>query len=214
MAENKHSLEVAEQFEDLAKQDHAARLGMWIFLGSETLLFGGLFGLYSAYRAMYPVDFLVASHHNNVLIGTANTAILIVSSFCIAWSIHTIRHDRRPATVLAMVATLVLGASFLALKSIEYGHHFRDGIYPGGYYRFDELPGHGAKLFFTLYYFMTGLHALHVIAGLTVITWLAVRTWRGRYGAERHTALENGALYWHLVDVIWIFLWPLLYLTG
>lgn len=205
---------VAEHFESFEKQEHAARLGMWVFLGSETLLFAGLFALYTAYRNEYTAEFEQAFHHNDIVIGTANTVVLITSSFFIAWALHAVRGDRRRMAALALTATLALGMTFLVLKGIEYAHHFHEGIYPGGYYRFDALPTQGAVLFFTLYYFMTGLHALHVIGGLTVIVVLLVMTLRRRFTPERHTALELGALYWHLVDVIWIFLWPLLYLVG
>lgn len=205
---------VAEHFESFEKQEHAAHLGMWVFLGSETLLFAGLFGLYTGYRLLYAEAFLQAIAHNSIAIGTINTVILITSSFFIAWSIHEMRKGRRRMAALALAATWILGVTFLVLKGIEYAQHFHEGIYPGAYYSFEELPFAGAKMFFTLYYFMTGLHALHVLAGLAIISWLIVKTLRRRFSPERHTALELGGLYWHLIDVIWIFLWPLLYLMG
>ena len=211
---NEHQPEVAEHFDSFEKQEHAARLGMWVFLGSETLLFAGLFGLYTAYRLMYTEHFLQAAAHNSVAIGTGNTVILITSSFFIAWSIHEMRKGRPRMAALSLAVTWLLGVAFLVFKGIEYAHHFHEGIYPGAYYSFEELPFAGAKLFFTLYYFMTGLHALHVVAGLVIISWLIVETLRRRFSPERHTAMELGGLYWHLVDVIWIFLWPLLYLVG
>lgn len=193
---------------------HALHLGMWVFLGSETLLFAGLFALYAAYRGAYPADFAAAVHHNNAVIGTANTAILIVSSFFVAWAIHAIRLGRRRLSLAALAAAMTLGAAFLALKSAEYSEHLAEGIAPGVHYSAAVLPSDGAQIFFTLYYAMTGLHALHVIAGISLLGWLAVRVARRRVTAERHTELELGGLYWHLVDVVWIFLWPLLYLTG
>ncbi|HLU65726.1 MAG TPA: cytochrome c oxidase subunit 3 family protein [Kofleriaceae bacterium] len=201
-------------FESLEKQEHAARLGMWIFLGSEVLLFAGLFALYTAYRSEYPAEFLVAFHHNDVAIGTTNTVILIVSSFTVAWAIHSLGHGRRRACLISLAVTMALGATFLVLKGFEYSHHFAAGIFPGDYYRSEELPGHGAKIFFTLYFFMTGLHALHMIGGISVIGWLARRVKKGRTTQGYHAELEMGGLYWHLVDGIWIFLWPLFYLTG
>lgn len=203
----------AIQFEDLAKQAHAARFGMWVFLGSELLLFAGLFGLYTAYRVDYPADFARAVHHNSLAIGTTNTAVLIVSSFTAAWSIHALRRGRRRASIGALAITMALGLLFLVFKGIEYGRHFAEGVFPGHHYAFPALPGHGAQLFFTLYFLMTGLHALHMVGGLTVMGWLTSRVARRRTTQAAHTELELGALYWHLVDGIWIFLWPLFYLT-
>ncbi|HWU87978.1 MAG TPA: cytochrome c oxidase subunit 3 [Kofleriaceae bacterium] len=201
------------QFEDLAKQEHAARFGMWVFLGSELLLFAGLFGLYTAYRATHSAEFGEAVHHNALWIGTTNTVILICSSFTVAWSIHAIRGGRERTTTLMLLLTMLFGTAFLVLKGVEYSQHFREGILPGRHYAFAELPGHGAQLFFTLYYFMTGLHAIHMIAGLGVMTWLVRRVIARRITRSSHTALELGGLYWHLVDGIWIFLWPLFYLA-
>lgn len=205
---------LAEHFQDLDQQQHAARLGMWIFLSSETLLFAGLFGLLAGYRAMYTADFLAASHHNSVLIGTANTAILITSSFTAAWALHSVRHGARRMAALCLAATVAFGLTFLGLKLIEYFDHFHHGIYPGAHYRFAELPSHGAQLFFTLYYFLTGLHALHVLGGMVFLALMIRPIWKRRYTEHHHVAVENGVLYWHLVDLVWIFLWPLLYLVG
>lgn len=206
--------EVKEWFEDAKKQAEASQLGMWLFLSSEVLLFGALFALYVAYRATYTAGFAAATHHNNVLIGTVNTVLLITSSFFVAWAGHAVRHARRTTAVVSLLAAVFLGATFLFLKGVEYTQHFRDGIFPGRYYAFAELPGHGAKLFFTLYYFMTGLHALHVLGGMVFLLALAWLVHREKVWAEHYTILENGGLYWHLVDVVWIFLWPMLYLVG
>lgn len=202
------------QFEDLGKQAHAARFGMWVFLGSELLLFAGLFGLYVAYRSQYADAFAEGVHHNSLAIGTINTVVLIASSFTVAWSIHALRRDRRRAALRMLAATMVLGALFLVFKGVEYAGHFGEGVYPGRYYASADLPGRGAQVFFTMYYFMTGLHALHMVGGLAVMAWLTARVARRRTTSTHHTALELGALYWHLVDGIWIFLWPLFYLTG
>jgi cytochrome c oxidase subunit 3 len=204
---------VAIQFQDLAKQDHAAHLGMWIFLGSELLLFAALFGLYTAYRTEYSVEFGEAVHHNALWIGTTNVVILILSSFSVAWAVHSLRRGRRRVALWSLAFTMLAGVMFLVFKGIEYGLHFREGVFPGQYYRFHEMPGHGAQLFFTLYYFMTGLHALHMLGGLTAIAWVTRRVSNGKTSPARPIALELSALYWHLVDSIWIFLWPMFYLT-
>jgi len=206
------SLEPAEHFETLAQQERATHLGMWLFLTSEVLLFGALFGLYTGYRLEYREAFSQAVHHNNIAIGTINTAVLVTSSFSAAWAVHSARRGSRRGILVSLGVTLLLGLGFLALKAIEYLEHFAAGIYPGALYRSEELPGHGANLFFTLYFFLTGLHALHVVGGLTALAILALLAARGRHTPERHTSLELGVLYWHLVDVIWIFVWPLMYL--
>jgi cytochrome c oxidase subunit 3 len=206
--------EPAEHFESLAQQEHAAHLGMWLFLTSEVLLFGALFGLYTGYRIRYAADFALAARHNHVVIGTANTAILITSSLCAAWAVHSMRRDRRRAAAISLLATLALGMVFLCLKYVEYRGHFREGIYPGTWYAFGELPGPGAKLFFNLYFLLTGLHALHVSAGLVALATVLTLTLLGRIRAACHTTLELVVLYWHLVDVIWIFVWPLMYLVA
>jgi cytochrome c oxidase subunit 3 len=207
-------MEPAEHFESIGQQEHAAHLGMWLFLTSEVLLFGALFGLYTAYRLEYTREFVAASQHNNVVLGTLNTLILISSSFSAAWAVHMATLQRRRAVVVSLGVTVLCGLLFLVLKGIEYGQHFAEGIYPGGAYRFAELPEHGANIFFSLYFAMTGLHALHVIGGLCTLLVLAVLALRGHFVGGRHTALELGVLYWHLVDVVWIFLWPLMYLLG
>jgi cytochrome c oxidase subunit 3 len=203
---------LAEQFEDLTKQSDAARLGMWVFLGSEMLLFAGLFALYAGYRAMYPAEFGEAVSHNSVAIGTTNTVVLITSSLTVALSVAAVRASRPRRAALLLAVSLLLGLVFLALKGAEYAQHFHEGIYPGRGYHFAELPSGGGVMFFTLYYLMTGLHALHVTAGMAVLGWLAWGCWRGRYSAEDQLHVELGGLYWHLVDIIWIFLWPMLYL--
>jgi cytochrome c oxidase subunit III len=205
---------LAIQFDTIAKQEHALRFGMWLFLGSEVLLFGGLFALYVAYRSQYPAAFADGVHHNALALGTLNTVILIASSFTVAWSIHALRQGRPRQTLLMLGLTMLAGALFLVFKGVEYAGHFAHGIYPGQAYAFAEMPEPGAQIFFTLYFFMTGLHAIHMIAGLGVMAWLALRVRAGRTNRAYHAELECGALYWHLVDSIWIFLWPLFYLTG
>jgi cytochrome c oxidase subunit 3 len=205
--------ELAEQFEDLEKQGHAARLGMWLFLGSEVLLFGGLFALYASYRAMYRGDFNAAAAHNDLVLGTLNTFVLISSSFTVATAVWGAESGRPRVIIPALIGTLLLGALFMVIKGIEYAHHFHEGIYPGLHYRYEALQTNGARTFYTLYYFMSGLHALHVVGGLSALAWVAWKHHQRPFTPAHHVPLELAGLYWHLVDVIWIFLWPLLYLT-
>lgn len=201
-----------EQFEDLDKQAHAARLGMWAFLASEVTLFSVLLALYAAYRVMYPVDFALGVEHNNVAIGTTNTAVLLTSSLTVALALHEVRsgHNGRAAALLFF--SIACGLLFLVLKGVEYSQHFHEGIYPGARYHFAELPTAGGVMFFTLYYGLTLLHAGHVVIGMSLLFWLAVGCLWGAYSPARDVHVELGALYWHLVDVVWIFLWPMLYL--
>lgn len=200
------------QFEDLGKQVHAIRFGIWVFLASELLLFAGLFALYTAYWTEYPAGFAAGIEHAELAIGTINTSLLIVSSYTAASALRAIRRDARRTALRWLGVTLALGLAFLALKGLEYSRHAAEGALPGVYYAFRELPGHGGQMFFTLYYFMTGLHVLHLAAAVGVLAWLASRVQRGRVTAAYHADLEAGVLYWHLVDCIWIFLYPLFYL--
>ncbi|HJZ89066.1 MAG TPA: cytochrome c oxidase subunit 3 family protein [Polyangia bacterium] len=202
----------AHHFQDLGKQVHAERLGMWLFLGTEVLLFAGLFVGYSFYRTLYPHAFAEASHHLDTPFGTLETFDLITSSLAMALGIHFTRTGRRRLSVAAVALTILMGLAFLGMHSVEYRHEYLEGMLPGQYYHFAELPLAGASLFFTMYFLMTGLHSLHVIAGVGVLTYLCVRTYRGAYSPAYQTPLELGGLYWHLVDMIWIFLYPLLYL--
>jgi len=208
---------LVEHFEDLEKQSHAARLGVWVFLGSETLLFGALLALYASYRAMYPADFAAAVAHNDVAIGTTNTLVLITSSLTVALAVSAVRRDLPRLAGWLLAASVALGGVFLALKGLEYAEHFREGILPGRAYHFAEMSstgaGAGASLFFTLYYCLTALHGLHVVAGMLLLGYFAGGCFRGRYAAESQLHVELGGLYWHLVDIVWIFLWPLLYLS-
>ncbi len=207
---NGHRL--AEQFSTFAKQDHAARLGMWGFLGSEVTLFGGLFALYAAYRAMYGHEFVAAVGHNNLAIGTINTLILLTSSFTVALTVWAARAARSKLIAPLLGLTILLGCVFLLLKGIEWSQHFHQGILPGLHYRNREMQEFGAKVFFTLYFIMTGLHAIHVVIGIAVLGWFAVQAGRRLYTPEHHVTLEMATLYWHLVDIVWIFLWPAFYL--
>ena len=206
----------AEHFRSWEHQGHAATLGMWAFLASEVLLFAGMFTLYGAYRAHYPAAWNFGVAHNLAWLGTTNTMVLLLSSYTVALSAHFFKHGKLRLTKALIFVTVLLGLLFLCLKGYEYATHFHDGIFPGGRGDFwtTETYPRGTKLFFTLYFLMTGTHALHVIVGMSVLLWLAWRVHTGRTTPEAPHAVEIGAMYWHLVDLIWIFLWPLFYLAG
>jgi cytochrome c oxidase subunit 3 len=205
---------LADHFEDLAQQGHAARLGMWIFLGTEILLFGGLFVGYAYYRALFGESFHAASRHLDVGLGTIETVVLITSSLFAVLGLHFLRVARIGRSVLFLSLTVTMGLLFLVLHGVEYAHEFQERILPGSHYHFAELPTQGANLFFTLYFLMTGLHGLHVIAGSLLVGGAAVWVARGKILPIYSTPLDVVTLYWHLVDILWIFLYPLLYLAG
>jgi len=203
---------LGHHFSSLERQNEAMRLGMWLFLATEILLFAGLFTGYAVYRFQFPLAFAEASRHLNITAGTANTIVLITSSFTVALALHFARIDKQRAAVICLALTLLFALGFLGIKAIEYTEHFREHALPGKYYAFEEVKVPGAAMFYTMYFLMTGLHGVHVVAGMSVLTWLLWRTLQGRYSSAYSTGLEMGALYWHLVDLVWIFLYPLLYL--
>jgi cytochrome c oxidase subunit 3 len=204
----------ADHFEDLERQAHAARLGMWVFLASEVLFFAGLFALYATYRVEHPEGFGEGVLHNTLALGTTNTGVLLLSSYTIALAVHMLRGGRTRAAQGLTALTIVMGLAFLGIKATEYVEHFREGIFPGNSGAFFvEHTTPGISMFFTLYFCMTGLHALHVIAGMMVLTFLFLKMRRGEVTPQVSHPLAIGAVYWHLVDAIWIFLWPLFYLV-
>ena len=205
-------LHLAHHFSTLERQTDAARLAMWLFLATELLLFGGLLTAYSYYRFIFPAAWAEGSHHMNLQLGTLNTFILLGSSFAVAMSIHFTRVNKPKLTVLMLGICILCGFAFMGIKAFEYWEHFHHGLLPGKYLTSHEVKEPGVAMFFVLYFMMTGLHAAHVIIGLTVLAVMAVRAGRGDFSEHYYTPLDMGGLYWHLVDIIWIFLYPLLYL--
>lgn len=198
------------QTAELHRDDLASKTGMWLFLYTEMLLFGTLFVVYSVYRYRNSVAFHQAATELSVLIGTINTIILLISSSTIAMSITAIQQNRKKLAMTLMAVTVLLGIAFLVNKYFEWGEHIREGIYPGS--QVLALRGHGDVMFYGLYYFMTGLHALHIIIGMAFIGFVFVFLAGDKVRHDDYAVLENSALYWHLVDLVWIFLFPLFYL--
>ena len=186
------------------------KLGMWIFLFTELFLFGGLFLVYAIFRAKYSADFHHGAAELNAFIGAINTVFLLISSMTVAGALTAVQKGDRRMTMLLLTVTLMLAALFLLNKYFEWSHKFEYHIWPGSPV-LKNMP-HGELLFFGLYYMMTGLHALHVIIGMVLLSINLVKVKAGTVNAGRYVILENSALYWHLVDLIWIFLFPLLYL--
>jgi cytochrome c oxidase subunit 3 len=187
-----------------------AKLGMWLFLFTEILLFGGMFLLYSIYRTVHTAEFHEAGKEMSITIGAINTVILLTSSLTMVLSISAIKNGQKGRSILFQAITIILGLAFLGNKYVEWSDHIHHGFYPNS----PELlaMSHGKILFFGLYYVMTGIHGLHVLIGISVIGFVLVLTKRGEVSSEDYIKLENTGLFWHLVDVIWIYLFPLFYL--
>jgi cytochrome c oxidase subunit 3 len=202
------------QFETIEQQKETSTLGMWAFLVTEVMFFGGLFGAYTVYRYLYPHAFAAASHHLNVFIGAANTAVLIGSSMTMALAVRAAQLGNRRSQVVFLLSTIVLGSIFLGVKVFEYHDKFVHHLVPGPHFHFEGPYGREAQIFYSLYFAMTGMHAVHMIIGIGMLATLTVLAWRGNFSAAYHTPVELGGLYWHFVDIVWIYLFPLLYLIG
>ncbi len=214
MTEAVHHPALAHQFDSLEQQKEASTLGMWVFLATEVLFFGGLFAAYAVYRGKYPGAFAAASHELDVTLGAINTAVLIASSLTMALAVHAAQLGQRRLLMIFLVVTMALGAVFLGIKGVEYYHKFTEHHIPGPGFQFEKEHVRNAQIFFSLYFVMTGLHAIHMIIGIgimLVMLWLA---WRGAFTADYYNPIEISGLYWHFVDIVWIFLFPLLYLIG
>jgi cytochrome c oxidase subunit III len=195
----------------MPRDDLGARLGMWIFIFTEILLFGGLFLVYAVMRHQYSEDFHQASQHLDTFIGAVNTVVLLLSSMTVAMSLTAVQKKNTRLAVTLLCITLLCAGIFLVNKYFEWGHKISIQLYPGS----DLIVSlkRGYILFFSLYFFMTGLHMLHLIVGAVILTIVLIKVQTGVINEDRYVLLENGALYWHLVDLIWIFLFPLLYLV-
>ena len=203
---------LAEQFDDLAQQREASTLGMWTFLATEILFFGGLFMGYTVLRSLYPHGFAEGSHETNRLYGTLNTALLLTSSLTMAFSVHAAQLGRMKTLKRMLLLTIVLALGFLAVKGFEYREDFAKHLFPGPH--FSPALSNSAELFFILYWAMTGLHALHVLAGIGLLSVLLIMARRNKFSERYSNPVEMVGLYWHFVDIVWIFLYPLLYLIS
>jgi cytochrome c oxidase subunit III len=215
-AQHAHPQGFAHQFEDIEQQRDAGRLGMWVFLVTEILFFGGMFTSYTIYRALHLASFIQGSHQLEVKFGATNTAVLIISSLTMALAIRTAQTGKSKGhTIFWLVFTWLLGAAFIAIKlRFEWYRDYLDGIVPGVQWFYNGPHAPGVKMFMWFYFFMTGLHAVHMVVGLGILTVLIIMTARNKFSAEYYQPLEISGLYWHFVDIVWIYLFPLLYLIG
>ncbi len=216
-----HPAHLQHHFVSSEQQFDAAKMGMWLFLVTEILLFSGMFVAYVVYRTWHPEVFLLSSELLNPFMGGLNTLVLLASSFTVALGIHYAQKDNKKGLVINLVLTFLFALTFLVVKYFEYTAKFEHGIFPGA--AFDPHGvSHGvdyamynvpyAKQFFSIYFVMTGIHGFHVLVGMGLFTWITIRAVKGEFSSEYYTPVENCGLYWHLVDIIWIFLFPLLYL--
>ncbi len=210
-----HDPNLQHHFEEPKQQHEAATLGMWAFLATEVMFFGGMFAAYSLYRASYPDAFASTSQHMDVIMGGVNTAVLICSSLTMVLAVRAARLGQRGMIVMFILLTMLLGAVFLGIKGIEYHHKWVEHLIPGFNFEY-EPPQYAreAQILFFLYFMMTGMHAVHMLIGEAMLAVLAVMAWRGRFTARWNTPVDMIGLYWHFVDIVWIFLFPLLYLIG
>ncbi|MGE3508478.1 MAG: cytochrome c oxidase subunit 3 family protein [Vicinamibacterales bacterium] len=211
-----HHPALVHHFDSLADQHEAATLGMWTFLVTEVLFFGGALMAYSIYRSWYPDAFADASHHLDITLGAFNTAVLIFSSLTMAMAVHSAQLGERGKLKMFLVLTMILGATFLVVKGFEYHEKYVEHHIPGFGLPFDYDPRFAgpAQVFFSIYFVLTGLHALHMIVGLGIMTWMYIWAQNGTIDKDYASPIEISGLYWHFVDIVWIFLFPLLYLIG
>ena len=230
-----HHPGLQHHFENMEQQREAGTLGMWVFLVTEIMFFGGMFLAYTLYRYMYPAAFVSASNHLDIKLGTINTAVLIISSFTMAMAVFSTQVGRQRGTIICLILTMILGATFLGIKAVEYYDKYEDHLIPGRLiparpfapevaqpgdtdpHKLHLIEGasvNNVELFFWIYFAMTGMHALHMIIGAGLLLWLIWEARKGRYDANYNTPVENFGLYWHFVDIVWIFLFPLLYLIN
>jgi cytochrome c oxidase subunit 3 len=198
----------------MEQQREAGALGMWAFLVTEIMFFGGVFVSYALYRSMYPEAFAAASLRLNLILGAVNTGVLICSSLTMVLAVRSATLGQQKSLVRFLMATILLGSIFLGIKAFEYSHKIHEHLVPGKEFVFEGAYGQQAEIFFSLYFVMTGLHAIHMIIGIGVLSVLLYQATHRRFSSEYYSPIDVAGLYWHFVDIVWIFLFPLLYLIG
>lgn len=206
---------VAHHFDTAEQQFESSKLGLWLFLVTEVLLFGGLFVAYIMFRALYPEMYIEAHHHLNKVMGAVNTVVLICSSLSMAMAVYFVQNNENKKAIRLLVFTLLCGAAFMVVKYFEYQAKFEHHLFPADpNFSMTDMSHGNPKIFFSLYFLMTGLHGIHVLVGMSLIAWMVVRIRRQEFSSAYYTPVELTGLYWHLVDLIWIYLFPLLYLIA
>ncbi len=212
LVQGHHDPTLQHHFHTKEQQFETSKLGMWLFLATEILLFGGLFVGFALMQQKYPQAFLLAHHHLDRSLGALNTVVLLLSSFTMVMAVWAAQTSRKKLLVWLLLATMACAFIFLGVKYFEYSHKFHEGLLPGKFYshKGDTVPNQ--FVFFSFYFMMTGLHGIHILGGIGAIGWLVIRALKGDFDANYYTPVDLIGLYWHLVDLIWIYLFPLLYL--
>lgn len=203
---------VEHQFDDAEQQREAATMGMWLFIATEILFFGGMFLGYTVYRSAYPHAFAEASRHTLIAFGATNTGVLLISSSVMAFAVRAAKQNRRGLLGLLLLITASLGALFLLIKGFEYAQEIHEGLFPGAAFHIEATDPRHAEMFFYIYWLMTAVHALHVTIGVILIGFFALRAWLRNAFENHDTPVELLGLYWHFVDIVWVFLFPLIYM--
>jgi cytochrome c oxidase subunit 3 len=212
--EGARDFHVAHHFDKADTQFDAGRMGIWLFLVTEILFFGGLFCAFAVFRSWYYPDFVEAHHHLDKVMGATNTVVLICSSFTMALGVRSAQEGKKERTTAMLALTILFACIFLVIKYFEYSHKFHEGLLPGQWFHAEGFKTAHAGIFFAVYFMMTGVHGLHILIGIGLIAWVLMRNQRGEFGSRYYAPVEGVGLYWHLVDLVWIYLFPLLYLIG
>ena len=211
-----HDPTLQHHFATKEQQFDTSKLGMWLWLATEILMFGGLFVGFGIMQGRFPEAFVEAHHHLQKELGFLNTVVLLISSFTMVMAVLKARTNKQKQQVVYLAITIICAFIFLGIKYIEYSHKFHDGLLPGHFYSYaeDTVPGGHQFIFFSFYFMMTGLHGLHIVVGIGLLFWILIRAKRGEFTSNYYTPVDLVGLYWHLVDLIWIYLFPLLYLIA
>lgn len=212
--EGSHEFHVAHHFDKADTQFDAGRMGVWLFLITEILFFGGLFCAFAVFRSWYYDSFVEAHHHLDKVMGATNTVVLISSSFTMAMGVRSAQQSKKGQTSLMLFLTIAFACVFLVIKYFEYSHKFHEGLLPGALFHAEGFHTAHPGMFFAVYFMMTGVHGLHILIGIGLLTWILIRNNRGEFSSKYYAPIEGVGLYWHLVDLVWIYLFPLLYLIG
>ncbi|MAF90801.1 MAG: cytochrome C oxidase subunit III [Bdellovibrionaceae bacterium] len=202
---------VAHHFRDHNHEYESSKQGIWLFMCTEVLMFGAILVAFFYYQAMYPESWKEGAELLDWTKGAANTIVLLTSSLTMALAIYFIRVGKRQAAIMNLVITLICGCIFMGIKYMEYSHKFHMGIFPGKFFEYSAQTA-DLNLYVSFYFLLTGLHGIHVLLGMGLITWILIRIMRGHYGPEHWTGVEGVGIFWHLVDLVWIYLFPILYL--
>lgn len=205
---------VAHHFANAKEEFEACKLGIWLFLLTEILMFGGLFVCYGVFHNLYPNAFQEGAQFLDWKLGALNTVVLLLSSFTMALGVYYSQMNKPSKAVLNLCVTVACGFIFMLIKYFEYSHKFHIGVFPGSFFSYEEFISPQLPLYFSLYFCLTGLHGIHVLIGMGLITWVIFRARKGEFSSKYYTPVEGVGLFWHLVDLVWIYLFPMLYLVG